>query len=722
MAINRDELLNNLQKDGAYWNTGVTFKRTNPVPIEMYSIFGSLVDAEAYAKENPVAYVGQTITVVDENKKVAHYTIEDDNGSLKELGAKLSSCEAIGDYSSAIGYNNISGAKAFEFDTNACISWADVNCIGVNNEVLDTLNEGRYYLTSSEGIDQIFSKTDADKSWETFSDDEKAKYVSKTDYINKVTDVYSMVLSGNWDFQGKILDKNVSEKWVKVENYIRPTSTTHYLKDENGNNIAYRNTAFGTGSYFFIPAKPTIGTKVIGNGSNAFGWSTKAEGACAFSSGYNNISAGKYSFSAGRDNKAGYCSAVFGQQSEALGHNNFVSGVRAKSYAHYANAIGYNNTIQAQATYGNCLGTGLVVTDEAQTVVGKYNSAENSKGCVFVVGAGTGTGGNGRNVLSLKPSGELSITGGLNANGNAIIGGTLETTSGATIGGAVTATGNSKITGELEVTGQLMTQGKKVYKIPTPSDLKNTQASMILGTRPLKDSAGTVTGYAESYFSVAASGVTANAIVQRQADGNIAVGYANKDNHAVNKKYFDDNKAAGVKETLIKLFDRDEFYEVQSTGTITVRLTCNSNDSAGDGNILDCYHDLEVFFDGDKTKTRLPLPKGTLISITGESKMGDTHYLYDNNDAVTIYFEDYDYSGDDEPDQLIWFAAFTPNGSETVNKTYRDATSDHVLYADTSESWFVYNSTCSENTEESQEVTLTYTLAKNIYLEALETL
>ena len=91
-------------------------------------------------------------------------------------------------------------------------------------------------------------------------------------------------------------------------------------------------------------------------------------------------------------------------------------------------------------------------------------------------------------------------------------------------------------------------------------------------------------------------------------------------------------------------------------------------------------------------------------------------YLYDNI-AVTVYLED---SG--TPDKLIEFDAFTPNGSETINATYHDATSDHVLYADTGESSLVWNSTCFENTEESQEVTLTYTLAKNIYLEALETL
>lgn len=84
MAISREELLNNLQKAGAYWNTGVTFKRTNPVPIEMYSIFGSSEDASSYSTNNPVAYVGQIITVIEDGA-VTHYTIKNAEGDLEEL-------------------------------------------------------------------------------------------------------------------------------------------------------------------------------------------------------------------------------------------------------------------------------------------------------------------------------------------------------------------------------------------------------------------------------------------------------------------------------------------------------------------------------------------------------------------------------------------------------------------------------------------------------------
>ena len=45
---NRTDLLNQLET-GAYWGAGVTFKRSNAVPLEKYSIFGSLADAQEYA-------------------------------------------------------------------------------------------------------------------------------------------------------------------------------------------------------------------------------------------------------------------------------------------------------------------------------------------------------------------------------------------------------------------------------------------------------------------------------------------------------------------------------------------------------------------------------------------------------------------------------------------------------------------------------------------------
>lgn len=88
--ITRTDLLDKLQ-NGAVWNTGVTFERTNPVPIEKYSIFSTLAEAQTYAFENPVAYPGQTLAVVTDTNEVTLYIVQagvaTKEASLIEVGS-----------------------------------------------------------------------------------------------------------------------------------------------------------------------------------------------------------------------------------------------------------------------------------------------------------------------------------------------------------------------------------------------------------------------------------------------------------------------------------------------------------------------------------------------------------------------------------------------------------------------------------------------------------
>lgn len=65
---------------------GNSYQRKSAVPLDYFSLFNSKDAAELYAKENPVAYVGQLIAVVDSNNKVTHYSIEDEAGTLKAIG------------------------------------------------------------------------------------------------------------------------------------------------------------------------------------------------------------------------------------------------------------------------------------------------------------------------------------------------------------------------------------------------------------------------------------------------------------------------------------------------------------------------------------------------------------------------------------------------------------------------------------------------------------
>lgn len=77
------ELLNKLPTNLTEYPN--SFKRQTASPLEMYSVFYAKADAENYAANNGVAYVGQPIAVV-ENDTVVLYVIEDAEGTLKEVG------------------------------------------------------------------------------------------------------------------------------------------------------------------------------------------------------------------------------------------------------------------------------------------------------------------------------------------------------------------------------------------------------------------------------------------------------------------------------------------------------------------------------------------------------------------------------------------------------------------------------------------------------------
>lgn len=65
----------------------LNFRRGNPNPLDNSSVWASLEAAQNYAASDPVAYVGQILTVVDNVNSVATvYSIQDEAGTLKKVG------------------------------------------------------------------------------------------------------------------------------------------------------------------------------------------------------------------------------------------------------------------------------------------------------------------------------------------------------------------------------------------------------------------------------------------------------------------------------------------------------------------------------------------------------------------------------------------------------------------------------------------------------------
>lgn len=80
-----------IKKDPAYMEFPLSMARQDAFPLDKNSVFYSLSDAEDYAKNNPIAYPGQPIAVVDEavdSVKVYKINI---NGTISELATAESS-------------------------------------------------------------------------------------------------------------------------------------------------------------------------------------------------------------------------------------------------------------------------------------------------------------------------------------------------------------------------------------------------------------------------------------------------------------------------------------------------------------------------------------------------------------------------------------------------------------------------------------------------------
>ncbi len=90
-----------------------SFARANGQPLDSTEVYYSLVAAKEYAATD-VAYIGQKIVVI-ESGKITHYSIEDTEGNLKELGAK-----PVGDEKSIVvaedGTVSLKGVEALVFE------------------------------------------------------------------------------------------------------------------------------------------------------------------------------------------------------------------------------------------------------------------------------------------------------------------------------------------------------------------------------------------------------------------------------------------------------------------------------------------------------------------------------------------------------------------------------------------------------------------------------
>lgn len=113
--VDRDTFFSNLAS-GTKWSAGVSFTRTNALPIDDKSVFDSLENAQTYA-QSATAYPGQVIAVVTSNE-TTFYGINQ-LGELQDLGGVTKPMIFVANQSEMLALEDIeAGQQVYREDTH----------------------------------------------------------------------------------------------------------------------------------------------------------------------------------------------------------------------------------------------------------------------------------------------------------------------------------------------------------------------------------------------------------------------------------------------------------------------------------------------------------------------------------------------------------------------------------------------------------------------------
>lgn len=154
-----------INKDITYMALPLAIRRGNPFPIDEYAVWYDQTELETYAKSNPVAYVGQIVTLVnEESSTVEAYMIQNTAGNLLKLASTTASGDLTEDVLELQGQvtNILSaiGTKGGESSIAANNLWAAIEEVKAAYEAADTSIEGMFenYYNKTETDGQIDTK------------------------------------------------------------------------------------------------------------------------------------------------------------------------------------------------------------------------------------------------------------------------------------------------------------------------------------------------------------------------------------------------------------------------------------------------------------------------------------------------------------------------------------------------------------------------------------
>ena len=221
-----------INKEIAYMALPLSIRRGNPFPLDEYSVWYNYEQMENYAKNNPVAYVGQVLVYVNESKNtVDAYVIQNIGGVLMKLAASTASGDLASDVLELQGkVSNLEttvGTKAGGSSIVATNLWAAIEEIKAAYESADTaINEN---LTNN-----YYNKTETDSK----IDEKIATKVSST-YKAAGSINFASLPTPSAIEEGKVY--NISDAFTTDENFVESAGQNYPA----GTNVVCINTTDG---------------------------------------------------------------------------------------------------------------------------------------------------------------------------------------------------------------------------------------------------------------------------------------------------------------------------------------------------------------------------------------------------------------------------------------------------------------------------------------------
>ena len=218
-----------INKEIAYMALPLSIRRGNPFPLDEYSVWYNYEQMENYAKNNPVAYVGQVLVYVNESKNtVDAYVIQNIGGVLMKLAASTASGDLASDVLELQGkVSNLEttvGTKAGGSSIAATNLWAAIEEIKAAYESADTaINEN---LTKN-----YYNKTETDSK----IDEKIATKVSST-YKAAGSIKFASLPTPSAIEEGKVY--NISDAFTTDENFVESAGQNYPA----GTNVVCINT------------------------------------------------------------------------------------------------------------------------------------------------------------------------------------------------------------------------------------------------------------------------------------------------------------------------------------------------------------------------------------------------------------------------------------------------------------------------------------------------